>query len=150
MNYSCWYCEYVPIINGRINEKNKRNWKFSCATYSSKFWSNYIDGLAQDCSITLVHIMEIPQSSFIKPLIQHKPSSFSFYFDKVMPFPHYVYCKLGDSFWYKDHLSWYKNSHDKDMMVIRLSGGRLNIKITSYQYRDPHVEDKMVSRPSYL
>ena len=29
-------------------------------------------------------------------------------------------------------------------------GGGLNIKMSSYQYRDPHVEDKMVSRPSYL
>ena len=30
------------------------------------------------------------------------------------------------------------------------SGGRLNIKMLSYQYRDPHVKDKTVSRPSYL
>ena len=29
-------------------------------------------------------------------------------------------------------------------------GGRLNIKISSCQYRDPHVKDKTVSRPSYL
>ena len=29
-------------------------------------------------------------------------------------------------------------------------GGRLNIKMSSYQYRDPHVKDKTVSRPSYL
>ena len=29
-------------------------------------------------------------------------------------------------------------------------GGRLNIKMSSYQYRDPHVKDKRVSRPSYL
>ena len=28
--------------------------------------------------------------------------------------------------------------------------GRLNIKRSSYWYRDPHVKDKMVSRPSYL
>ena len=28
--------------------------------------------------------------------------------------------------------------------------GRLNIKMSSYQYRDPHVKDKTVSRPSYL
>ena len=26
----------------------------------------------------------------------------------------------------------------------------LNIKMSSYQYRDPHVKNKMVSRPSYL
>ena len=30
------------------------------------------------------------------------------------------------------------------------SGGRLNIKMSSFQYRDPHVKDKTVSRPSYL
>ena len=28
--------------------------------------------------------------------------------------------------------------------------GRLNIKMSSYQYRDPHVKDKTVLRPSYL
>ena len=26
----------------------------------------------------------------------------------------------------------------------------LNIKMSSYQYKDPHVKDKTVSRPSYL
>ena len=30
------------------------------------------------------------------------------------------------------------------------AGGRLNIKMTYYKYRDTHVKDKMVSRPSYL
>ena len=30
------------------------------------------------------------------------------------------------------------------------SGGRLNIKMSSYQYRYPHVKDKTASRPSYL
>ena len=29
-------------------------------------------------------------------------------------------------------------------------GGRLNIKMPSYQYRDSHYKDKTVSRPSYL
>ena len=29
-------------------------------------------------------------------------------------------------------------------------GSHLNIKMSSYQYRDPHVKDKTVSRPSYL
>ena len=29
-------------------------------------------------------------------------------------------------------------------------GGCLNIKMLSYQYRDPHVRDKTVLRPSYL
>ena len=28
--------------------------------------------------------------------------------------------------------------------------GRLNIKMSFYQYRDPHVKDKTVSGPSYL
>ena len=31
-----------------------------------------------------------------------------------------------------------------------LLGGRLNIKMSSYQYRHPHVKDESVSRPSYL
>ena len=30
------------------------------------------------------------------------------------------------------------------------SGGRLNIKMSSYKYRDPHVKDKTVLQPSYL
>ena len=29
-------------------------------------------------------------------------------------------------------------------------GDRRNIKMSSYQYRDPHVKDETVSRPSYL
>ena len=29
-------------------------------------------------------------------------------------------------------------------------GDRLNIKMSSYQYRDPHVKDKTLSQPSYL
>ena len=33
---------------------------------------------------------------------------------------------------------------------IKSPGSRLNIKMSSYQYRDPHVEDKTVSWPSYL
>ena len=31
-----------------------------------------------------------------------------------------------------------------------LQGGRLNIKMSSHQYRDPHVKDKTASRPSYF
>ena len=33
---------------------------------------------------------------------------------------------------------------------LRQAGGRLNMKMLSYQYRDPHVKDKTVLRPSYL
>ena len=33
---------------------------------------------------------------------------------------------------------------------LRRPGGRLNINMSSYQNRDPHVKDKTVSRPSYL
>ena len=32
----------------------------------------------------------------------------------------------------------------------RPPGGHLNIKMSSYQYRDPHVKDKTVARPSCL
>ena len=34
--------------------------------------------------------------------------------------------------------------------TVMWPGARLNIKIPSYQYRDPHVKEKTVSRPSYL
>ena len=37
-----------------------------------------------------------------------------------------------------------------DSNIKRHQGGRLNIKMSSYQYRDIHVKDKTVSRPSYL
>ena len=30
------------------------------------------------------------------------------------------------------------------------AGGHLNIKMSFYKYKDPHVKDKTVSRPSYL
>ena len=33
---------------------------------------------------------------------------------------------------------------------LRWLGGRLSIKMSSYRYRDPHVKDKTVSRPSYF
>ena len=36
------------------------------------------------------------------------------------------------------------------LSVGLLPGGRLNVKMSFYQYRDPHVKDKTVSRPSYL
>ena len=38
----------------------------------------------------------------------------------------------------------------QNVQVLWDSGGQLNIKMPSYQYRDPHVKDKTVSRPSYL
>ena len=38
-----------------------------------------------------------------------------------------------------------------DLDITRLlPGGSLSTKMLSYQYRDPHVKDKTVSRPSYL
>ena len=33
---------------------------------------------------------------------------------------------------------------------VKEPGDRLNIKMSSYQYRNLHVKDKTVSRPSYL
>ena len=33
---------------------------------------------------------------------------------------------------------------------LKILGGCLNIKMSSYQYRDPHVKDETVSWPSYL
>ena len=35
-------------------------------------------------------------------------------------------------------------------IVLEEPGGRLNIKMSSYQYRNTHVKDKTVSRPYYL
>ena len=35
------------------------------------------------------------------------------------------------------------------IMVVE-NQGHLNIKMSSYQYNDTHVKDKVVSRPSYL
>ena len=32
--------------------------------------------------------------------------------------------------------------------MLMESGSRLNIKMSSYQYKDSHVKDKKVSRPS--
>ena len=37
-----------------------------------------------------------------------------------------------------------------NIVLKKAAGARLNIKIPSYQYRDPHVKEKTVSRPSYL
>ena len=34
--------------------------------------------------------------------------------------------------------------------AVQAPGGRLNIKMPSYQDRGPHVKDKMASRPSHL
>ena len=36
------------------------------------------------------------------------------------------------------------------LLLSQMSGGCLNIKMSSYQYRDSHVKDKTVSRPSYF
>ena len=35
-------------------------------------------------------------------------------------------------------------------MELKTAGGRLNIKMSSYQHRHLHIKDKTVSRPSYL
>ena len=39
---------------------------------------------------------------------------------------------------------WHRTSYGKMTKV------RLNMKMSSYQYKDPHVKDKRVSRPYYL
>ena len=40
--------------------------------------------------------------------------------------------------------------NSRTMRIRFTSAGHLNMKISSYQYRDPHVKDKTVSRPSYF
>ena len=64
------------------------------------------------------------------------------------------------SIWWRHHVSTIDLIINiKSILLIMFSwnypvsarpGGRLNIKISSYQCRDPHVKDKTVSRPSYL
>ena len=44
--------------------------------------------------------------------------------------------------WSHDHLIF--------IMLNQGPGGLLNIKMSSYQYRDPLVKDETVARPSYL
>ena len=48
---------------------------------------------------------------------------------------------------YQCHVSWH---HHWYWACKTISGGILNIKMLSYQYRDPHVKDKTVLKPSYL
>ena len=58
---------------------------------------------------------------------------------------------LGNGGWGLHSLPFPVNSLRLMMHVrVRASGGRLNIKMSSYQYRDPHVKDKTVLWPSYL
>ena len=56
-------------------------------------------------------------------------------------------CKVSTE-WNKD----YKYMVDVYFMYFlsMRPGDRLNIKMSSYQYRDPHVTDETVSRPSYF
>ena len=48
-----------------------------------------------------------------------------------------------------DIFAWGRCQNDVDVRVF-VTWGRLNIQMLSYHYRDPHVKDKTVSRPSYL
>ena len=41
-------------------------------------------------------------------------------------------------------------NYDQTKKQDKIHGDRLNIKMPSYQYRDPHVKDKTASRPSDL
>ena len=43
-----------------------------------------------------------------------------------------------------------KNKASHGHLYFQKPGGRLNIKMTSYQHRDPHVNGKMVLWLSYL
>ena len=54
--------------------------------------------------------------------------------------------KHGVQWAWEDSRSWWTAC----FVMYALSWGRLSIKMSSYQYRDPHVEDTTVSRPSYL
>ena len=47
-------------------------------------------------------------------------------------------------------ISWYRTKVGQTGFTHWKKGGRLNINMSSYQYGDPHVKDKTVSRPSYI
>ena len=48
------------------------------------------------------------------------------------------------------HIPMYRPVHSAHANKCSHSGSRLSVKMSSYQYRDPHVKDKTVPRPSYL
>ena len=56
-----------------------------------------------------------------------------------------VVCEMAAILSWGDELTPF--SHDISDLA---PGGRLNIRTWSCQYRDPHIKDKTVSRPSYL
>ena len=57
-----------------------------------------------------------------------------------------IACHLGNSL----HIIWRSRINGKIRDLNQWwPGGHLNIKLSSYQYRDSYVKDKTVSRPSY-
>ena len=65
-------------------------------------------------------------------------------------------CQHAESYYrginnkWQDTNLWRRNEVFPQSMTNRRQGGRLSIKKPSHRYKDPHVKDKTVSRPSYL
>ena len=76
---------------------------------------------------------------------------------KLDPMANYIYhgdakssgTSIGFLSYFKTAVMICYNSGMK-ILLARLPGGSLNIKMSSCLYRYPHVKDKTVSRPSYL
>ena len=89
----------------------------------------YVNGLEQDCGFSSVSTMEVLQSCIKPPLYP------------IQQDQRYNIFALGHQCWWGVDQMW----KDTDQ-----PGDRLNIKMSSYQYRDPHAKDKTVLQPSYL
>ena len=101
----------------------------------------HLDGSVQDCSISIANALEIPQfctnPSICSVLYYYN------YYENLAPL--YLVLWIHLAFWapfqYKDHLSWYMNSHCKDQTVVRLSylhnGNSCTCKMTSLYWDGP-------------
>ena len=81
-----------------------------------------------------INVMSQKTSHFTGPLIFSKTSSMLTTMNPVL-------CITDPLCWESISYKW---TTDKG------PGGRLNIKMSSYQYRDPHVKEKTISRPLFL
>ena len=60
--------------------------------------------------------------------------------------------KIRHIYWVSKHQSWLNLASQltQAKLICLEPGGRLNIRMLSFQYRDPHVKDNTVFWPSYL
>ena len=86
------------------------------------------------------------------PVVLNKPSLIR-QFSK-WPYKFFLLSHLGINIW-QSILAWTLTEINDifgpyDTMTVTISGGCLDIKVSSYQYSDRTVKDKKVLRPSYL